>query len=95
MTSIIHFMRIVMTSIVGTGDTILFWHDVWYGICLLAMQFPNFYGKAKFTNTITVAQVWNQGRITISLFRGASLLLRREKDIVMAILNSLSLDDTQ
>lgn len=51
-------MRILLVKHVGKGDTVLFWLDVWYGNCPLALQFPILFAKAKYIDTLTVAQVW-------------------------------------
>jgi hypothetical protein len=55
----------------------------------LAIQFLLIFQKVKFDGTITVAQVQNNGNILIpTLRREASLGLRREKTILLDILQN-------
>jgi hypothetical protein len=48
------------------------------------------FAKAKTPATVTLAQVWNNGNIKVSLHRGASLLLHQEKAQVISVLTSLA-----
>jgi hypothetical protein len=83
-------MRINQKRLVGSGNSILFWYDIWVGEVPFYILFPNLFAEAKSSGLITLAQVWNNGNIKISLTRGASLLLRREKAEVISIITSLS-----
>jgi hypothetical protein len=73
--SLIPIMCISLKCLVGSGKSILFWFDVWYGEFPFYILFPNLFAKAKTPRLITVEQVWNKGNVKIPLIRGASLLL--------------------
>jgi hypothetical protein len=45
--------------LVGTGNNILFWIDIWYGEFRFYIQFPNLFAKVKSPLTLTVAHIWN------------------------------------
>jgi hypothetical protein len=53
------YMRINIKSLVGTGNNILFWIDIWYGEFRFYIQFPNLFVKVKSPLTLTVAHIWN------------------------------------
>jgi hypothetical protein len=88
--SLVPVMCISLKRLVGSGESILFWFDVWYGEVPFYILFPNHFAKAKTPGLITMEQVWNKGNVKIPLTREASLLLRREKFEVISILTSLS-----
>jgi zinc-binding in reverse transcriptase len=90
--NVVPYMHINMKSLVGTGQNILFWFDIWYGEILFYIQFPNLFAKAKSPLTLTVVQVWNLGNFNVPLTRGASLLLRAEKAHVHSIMVDLSVN---
>jgi hypothetical protein len=79
-------MRINQKRLVGSGNSILFWYDIWFGEVPFYILFPNLFAKAKSLVLITLAQVWNNGNIKIPLTRGASLLLCRKKTEVILII---------
>jgi hypothetical protein len=56
----------------------------------LHLIFSNLFAKAKSSEIVTMAQVWNSDNINIPLTRGASLLLRKEKAQVISFLTALS-----
>jgi hypothetical protein len=60
------FLLLGSFRIVGSGDTINFWHDIWYNNYPLSMHFPLVYAKTKYAN-ITLAEVWNSGNIKLHL----------------------------
>jgi hypothetical protein len=88
--SLVPVMHINLKRLVGSGKSILFWFDVWFGEVPFYILFSNLFAKAKTPGVITVAQVWNNGNVKIPLTKGASLLLRWEKSEVISILSSLS-----
>jgi hypothetical protein len=40
-------MRINLKRLLGSGDSILFWFDVWYGEVPFYILFPNLFANAK------------------------------------------------
>jgi hypothetical protein len=63
-------MRISLKRLVGSGESILFWFDVWYGEVPFYILFPHLFAKAKTPKLITMEHVWNKGNIKIPLTDG-------------------------
>jgi hypothetical protein len=51
--------------------------------------------KAKFVDSISLAQIWNCCNIRIPLTRGSILELRKEKADLLAIMSSSNLEPTK
>lgn len=52
----------------------------------MSIQLPALFEKAKYIDTLTVAQVYNSGNLKLPLSRGASLQLRQEKQYIFDVL---------
>ncbi|KAJ4795769.1 RNA-directed DNA polymerase (reverse transcriptase)-related family protein [Rhynchospora pubera] len=77
--------------IVGNGDNISFWNEVWLDNIPLSRTFPLLFNKTNKPKA-TISQVWNEGKVKLSLSRGISNPVRSKKTVVLNILNELNLN---
>ena len=65
-----------------------FWSDIWYQNCPLSIQFPLVYAKCKKKN-MSLSEVWNNGAVNFCLTRGVSLAMRKEKEDLLSLLQTV------
>jgi hypothetical protein len=69
-----HAVKIGYRWKVGSGDKVLFWEDVWFGHCSLAITFWDLYVLAN-EHHCTIASVWDEPVLKISFRRTVSQAL--------------------
>jgi hypothetical protein len=88
--SVLYFVVIDSTRLVGNGESINFWHDNWFNNCSLALQFPLVFSKAK-SDRVNLSQVWNFSNTKLFLTKGVGSAMRVEKTRLLFILSNLHL----